>query len=307
MAGDYVASHISFYLDTCLDSDMNPLISFETPKGYVLQGAWLGKPRATTVYIFLHGLTGNLFSRSDIAGELAKGDTACLMFNNRGHGYVSPLRHIDDRKAKSLGGTTHEIFTDCRDDIAGAVTFTRSRGAQRIVLVGHSTGCQKIVWYLAGTPSKDVRAAVFLAPLSDYSGIRKATTPASYGAMRQQVETLAAHDPHAIVPDTLLPIPPLADAQRWLSLYTPESKEEIFTYASNQTPRTLRKTSIPMLAVFASGDDYADRPAEQLAAWFRAARPKRPIDTLVVDAPNHGFKGKAKPVARVIRKWIRAI
>jgi pimeloyl-ACP methyl ester carboxylesterase len=282
---------------------MNPLITFETPKKYVLQGVWLGKPRAKTVYIFLHGLTGNLFTRSDIAAELAKGEAACLMFNNRGHAYISPLRHIDKKKTKSFGGTAHEVFTDSRDDIAGAVSFAKSRGAKRVVLVGHSTGCQKAVWYLAGKPDRVVKGAVLLAPLSDYAGIRKAMIPARYGKLRTSVEKLAKKDPHTLVPQQLLPFPELVDAKRWLSLYTPESAEEIFTYASGKTPAALRKTEVPLLAIFASEDQYADRPAKDLATWFRTVRPKQPIDTRVVEAPNHAFTGSAKPLAKMIRGW----
>lgn len=284
---------------------MNPLITFETPKGYVLQGAWLGAERAKTAYIFLHGLTGNLFSRSDIAAELAKQPgVACLMFNNRGHAYISPLRHKNHRKAKTLGGTAHEVFTDSRDDLAGAVAFAKTRGAKRIILVGHSTGCQKAIWYLAGKPAPEVRGAVLLAPLSDYAGIAHALSPASYASLRRRVEELARKDPRAMVPDYWMPFASVTDAQRWLSLYTPESTEEIFTYASGRVPSTLRKTTVPLLALFASEDQYADRPAAELAAWFAAARPKQPIDAYVVDAPDHGFRGAATLIAKIIRTWL---
>ncbi len=282
---------------------MNPLITFETPKSYVLQGAWLGKSRAKTVYIFLHGLTGNLFSRSDTAFELTKSGAVCLMFNNRGHDHVTRLRQKSKTADEVLGGAAHEIFTDSRDDIAGAVAFARSRGAKRIILVGHSTGCQKAIWYLAGKPAREVTGAVLLAPLSDYASMKAALAPVEYAKLRAKVELLAKKDSRTIVPQGWLPFPSLTDAQRWLSLYTPESKEEIFTYASGRTPTTLRKTSVPLLALFASDDEYADRPAKELAAWFSAARPKQPIDARVVVAPNHGFSGRAKALAKLISRW----
>ncbi len=280
-------------------ASMNPLVSFETPKGYRLQGAWLGQPRAKIVYIFIHGLTGNLFSRSDIAAELAAAPgTACLVFNNRGHGYVSPLR---TGKRKALGGTAHEVFAECRDDIAGAVSYAKSRGARRIILVGHSTGCQKAVFYLARKPDAAVGGAVLLAPLSDYAGILKEKTPALYKKTLAGVRSLAKKDPHALLPDALSPVP--MDAQRWLSLYTPESAEEIFTYASGRAPKTLRKTRVPLIALFASDDQYADRPTRELAAWFTRARPAKPIETFVVEAPDHGFTGKARIVADIIEAF----
>lgn len=282
-------------------ASMNPLVTFETPKRYQLQGAWLGAARAKIVYVFIHGLTGNLFSRADIAAELAQAPgTACLLFNNRGHGYVMPLRHAS-KKARILGGTAHEVFAESRDDIAGAVAFARSRGARSVVLVGHSTGCQKAVFYLAGRPDPAVKAAVLLAPLSDYAGIRKEMTPARYRKALAAVRTLARKDPHALVPPPLSPTP--IDAQRWLSLYTPESLEEVFPYASGRTPTALRKTHAPILALLSSIDKYADRPPEEIARWFTHARPARPIQTFVVTSPDHSFTGTARIVADLIEAF----
>lgn len=280
---------------------MNPLVAFETPKRYQLQGVWLGASRARSVYIFIHGLTGNLFSRADIAAELARDpDTACLLFNNRGHAYVSPLRTAK-KSRKFLGGTAHEVFAESRDDIAGAVAFAKSRGASRIVLIGHSTGCQKAAFYLAGKPDIAVKGAVLLAPLSDYAGILKEMPAARYKRVLATVRARAKKDPHALLAPSLSPTP--IDAQRWLSLYTPESAEEIFTYASARAPKTLRKTRVPLLAIFAAKDQYADRPARELAAWFRSARPAQPIQARIIEAPDHSFTGASEAVADAIRAF----
>ncbi len=282
---------------------MDTLITFETPDKLSLQGIWLGAPRAKTVYIFVHGLYSNLFSQSATAQLLSEApQTASFLFNNRGNGYVSKLRQITKKKlAPAIVGGSHEVFHDARYDIAGAVAFAKSRGAQRIVLVGHSTGCQKAVWYLAGKPAREVHSAVLLAPLSDYSGVKE-QFGARYAQIKRTAEALVkAGTPHTLLPARLSPVP--CDAQRWLSLYTPESDEEIFTYASGKSPKTLRKVKAPLLALFASSDEYADRPAEELAQWFRNARPKSPIDAYVVEAPNHGFSGAAELLAKIVRTW----
>lgn len=280
-------------------------ISFTTRDRYVLQGAWLGPRRARTAFIFMHGLTGNLFSQSAVATELARlPGTACLLFNNRGHGFISPIsRMIGGKRKKVALGMAHETFSDCRHDVAAAVAFAKSRGAKRIILVGHSTGCQKSVWYLSHSPAPEVKGAVFLAPLSDYAALIKDMTPHAYQTLRVEVEKLEREDPRALVPQESLPFPELIDAQRWLSLYTPESDEEIFTYGSGKQPATLRKTRVPVLALFSSHDQYADRSAEELARWFTEARPKLPIESYVVDAPDHGFTGKAAFLAKIIRTW----
>ena len=96
-------------------------------------------------------------------------------------------------------------------------------------------------------------------------------------------------------------------AQRWLSLYTPESVEEIFGYASGAEPTTLRKAKVPLLALFASDDQYADRPARHIADWLAGACPKNPIDARIIAADDHGFSGKASTVARAIRLWAQEL
>lgn len=285
---------------------MNPCITFTTPKGYELQGLWLGKPQAKTVYLFLHGLYSNAFSQAATSGYLATGDSACLLFNNRGNGYVSKIRRTKSRKTSiEVIGGSHEIFTECRDDIAGAVAFAKARGATRIILVGHSTGCQKAVWYLAGRPAPEVKGAALLAPLSDYAALRKEISPSTYRKALAAAKKAALRDPCVLLPASVSPIP--CDAQRWLSLYTPESIEEIFTYASGKRPTTLRKVRAPLIALFASEDQYADRPADELAAWFSAACPDHPIVTEVVGAPDHGFSGASESLAAIIRTWTTSL
>ena len=280
---------------------MSPIISFETPKHYRLQGLWLGSARARTVYIFVHGLYGNVFSQAATANLLSQTGAACLLFSNRGNGYVSKIRHTKTRNNNvAIIGGSHEVFEECRDDIAGAVAFAKSRGATRIILVGHSTGCQKSIWYLAGKPSPEVRGAVLLAPLSDYAAMKKEIPPALYRKTLAAAQKLARTNPHALLPESLSPVP--CDAQRWLSLYTPESNEEIFTYASDKTPRTLRKTHVPLLALFASEDKYADRPAHELAQWCELARPSLPVR-----APDHSFSGRARAVAKHISAFVAAL
>jgi hypothetical protein len=144
-----------------------------------------------------------------------------------------------------------------------------------------------------------------LAPLSDYAGIKKEMAPALYRKTLAAAQKLARTNPHALLPASLSPVP--CDAQRWLSLYTPESNEELFTYASEKAPRTLRKTQAPLLALFASEDQHADRPAHELAQWCALARPACPIQAHVIKSPDHGFSGRARAVAKHIGAFAAAL
>jgi len=224
-----------------------------------------------------------------------------LVFNNRGHGYVSKVRKQVGKKVKTLMvGAAHEVFSESKHDIAGAVAFAKLRDAKRVVLVGHSTGSQKSVWYLAHKPDSLVYGAVLLAPLSDYAGMRKEISLVQYQKTVAVARALIhTKKPHALLPETLSPIP--CDAQRWLSLYTLESQEEIFTYASGKIPRTLNTVKVPLLAVFSRKDQYADRPAEELASWFAAQETVCGVE--IVDASDHGFSDAAGKVTKMIQTF----
>jgi hypothetical protein len=95
------------------------------------------------------------------------------------------------------------------------------------------------------------------------------------------------------------------DAQRFLSLYTPESDEEIFCYGQkDKKPATLKKIRIPVLAILAGNDKYRDRPVKQIAKWFKKYLRKTNQKTEIIGKAEHGFEGFENEAAELIREWI---
>ena len=226
-------------------------------------------------------------------------ETAVLTFNNRGYGIVNRI----SGKRSLLAGAAHEVFTDCIDDIRGAVLYAKKSGAKEIYLVGHSTGCQKIVYYAAKTGKKSkVNGLVLLAPVSDYAGAAKRHGKQKLARATQAARALIKKGrSHELLPKELWS-EELDDAQRFISLYTPESKEEIFCYAqAGKQPIALRQVRIPILTLWAGKDEYADRPASQIAAWFAAHTHRGKV--VVVPNVKHGFKSVKTSVVRTIRQW----
>jgi len=279
-----------------------------TPKKYLLDGLWFGAARPKTAIIFVHGLGGNAFSHHDYLEKLANRHTAVLYFSNRGHDTVAGVKRLKRSARKGYvyesAGVAHEIFTDCADDLQGAVDLLRKHGAKRIFLVGHSTGCQKIAWYLS-RPGKQARiaGAVLLCPISDYASATHEDERKRRQAEIAARKLLRRGKPHDLLPANLWRGP--IDAQRFLSLYTPDSKEEIFTYAQPKgIPRALHKLKIPLLVIFAGDDEYGDRPTEEMAAWFRKnlRSPRSAIE--IISGASHSFHGKESSLARSISRWL---
>lgn len=282
------------------------VIEIVTPKRILLNGLWFGPKKAPRVIIWVHGLGSSAFSKLDIVQQLVDRKTAVMTFNNRGHDTVARLTRRPARKnAKSkhaLGGAAHEVFAESVDDIQGAINFVRSRGAKEIYLAGHSTGCQKSVYYATrkGNAGK-IAGVILLAPISDYASALHLNKRDARKRVAIARKLLKAGKKHAIVPGTW------ADAQRVISLTTPESIEEIFSYiAPKKTPRTYRSLTTPALVLFAEKDEYTDRPASEMADWFKTnARAKR-YEARIIRGVEHSFKGKENEVVKAIRQWISA-
>lgn len=283
------------------------VVEIVTPKRYVLNGLWFGPKKPKQAFIFIHGLTGSAFSMERVVDVFVDPKTAVLTFNNRGFEKVAEIKRKNRGKSEWVrAGATYESFTECADDIQGAINFARRQGVKDIYLAGHSTGCQKACyWASRQKGSRVVKGIILFGPLSDYaSAIHEDRGGKLKKAVAYARKLVRAGKPHELMPEKLGPWF-LCDAQRFLSLYTPDSAEEIFTYAQpKKNPRTLNAVRIPTLVMLAGADEHGDRPPQKIAEWFE--KHLKNGKTLIVPRVKHSFRGAEKEVARTIREWMKA-
>jgi pimeloyl-ACP methyl ester carboxylesterase len=283
------------------------LLEIVTPKNVILKALLFGPTTPKTIVIFLHGLGSSLFAHHDILLPLVTSTTSVLSFNNRGHDEVADIKKLDKRKARGKiripGGAAREIFTDCIDDIQGAVNTAKQLGADRIFLLGQSTGCQKVSYYLSKRQNqKHISGAILLAPISDYASRKKVGHPIAFEKALQIAQTFVdSGKPHALLPEKIWP--ELSEAQRFISLYTPDSPEEIFSYAqSTKNPKALRNITNPLLVVLGEKDQYRDRPIKKIADWF--SRNTKQGQVVMIPQADHGFSEHTQDVINLIQEFI---
>lgn len=281
------------------------VVTITTPQKYLLDGLWFGEQKAKSGLIFIHGLSSSVFAQHKTLP--VHGSTMSLYFNNRGHDELTGIRQINKQTEKGYerkpGGEAHEIFTDCEDDIQGAVDFLTEKGIKDIYLVGHSTGCQKSIYYLSRKGKQDlVKGVVLLCPLSDYAAVMKSDPEVLKKATVYARDLVKNGKSEELIPSHVWP-EDLVDAQRFLSLYTPGSEEEIFTYSHEKDkPTTLQKVSIPTLVILAGRDEYGDRPMSEIAQWFKKESASTNLSTHIVDS-IHNLTGKETEVSSLIDNW----
>ena len=285
----------------------NTVIQIQTPKGFLLNGLLFGAEKPKTVYIYVHGLGSSMFSQTELLQKLVDKNSSALTFSNRGYGVVNNIWQIISKNPikykKHVIGMAHEVFTDCIDDIEGAVKFVSDLGVKNIILVGHSTGCQKSIYYLAKKTAPLVQGVILLAPMSDFADTFKYTDKKIYNkAIFDAKKLVKDGKQHELLPFSIWP--DMIDAQRFLSLFTPDSIEEIFSYASGQRPVLLIKNKKPILVILAEKDEFSDRPIFGIFNWFQSTLQNKKYQLNMIEGSAHRFQGYSDILKKIIKDWV---
>lgn len=124
------------------------LITFENARGFHLDGILYGCDSCRTVVVHVHGSLGNFYQNRFIrimGLRYAEAGIRLLSFNLSSHdGLAEGYR--DEDGFEYSGGSVVD-FDRCLDDIESAVVFAEEL-CDRIILQGHSMGCDRVLHYL---------------------------------------------------------------------------------------------------------------------------------------------------------------
>lgn len=257
-------------------------------------------PAAKTCIIFLHGMGSSMVNNVSLAfpAVLSK-DFAFFSFNNRGHDAVFNTSRILGKKRKRFtAGTNFEKFEDSVYDIKGAIDALSKLGYKRFVLCGHSTGCQKAIYYDYKTHDKRVLAIILLSPADDYN-MHKKELGKGYSELMNRCKKLIRSGKPDVVPDEMIGF----SAQRLDSVLNLNRIEaRIFNYNGELVEFGSVKT--PILAVFGSDEEYALMPVRRyLNILDIKSRSERFRKLEIVDA-NHSFEGREIELVKKVNSWL---
>ena len=161
------------------------LVTFSTPTGFWLDGILYGDDRASTTVVHVHGSLGNCYRNRFLrvmGKRYGEAGIRLLSFNLSSHdGLAEGYRNKDE--FEYCGGSVVE-FDRCLDDIAGAVAFAEE-SCDRIILQGHSMGCDRVLHYLLSRGGG--YDCILLGPCDSYQLQKKWIGPES---VEEQTERL---------------------------------------------------------------------------------------------------------------------
>lgn len=122
-----------------------------------LQGVhYIPSEKGDLCVLVVHGMSGNILENywAHVLGEkLAKSGIGCVYGHNRGYNHINDI--VTKERLEGGGyktrriGATYERFEECVFDIDVWLKECRSLGYKRLVLLGHSLGCNKTVYYFS--------------------------------------------------------------------------------------------------------------------------------------------------------------
>ena len=279
------------------------LVRLHTRDGVALDGV-VAEPRGRrrTALIWVHGL-GSVFSSGQpliraLSARLDGAGIGYFKFNTRGHDVVAG-------RGRHLAGAAFERFRQSVEDIRAMVAFVRNRGYRQIILAGHSTGANKVLYYAARVRDRRVGGIILVGPVSDVAAEAKRLGARELRRRVAAAERIARRDPQALVPRAW----GFWSAHRYISLYRPGGDEDVFPYyRPNARWAAFRLVRLPLAAILGSRDEYLDRPAQEVIDAFRRnAVRARSFTGAVVPRARHGFQSQERELAERIVHWIGAL
>ncbi|HEY2415792.1 MAG TPA: alpha/beta fold hydrolase [Pirellulaceae bacterium] len=249
--------------------------------------------------ILLHGVASNFYTSSTfepLIGRLNEIGFAALSVNTRGHDLVFGASLGTVRRRL---GASYETVDDCRLDIAAWIGFLKSRGHERIALIGHSLGAVKAVYATVQEKFAEVVAVVAISPPRlSYSAFMNAADSSQFWESINTAQQMAKAGQGEELFTSTFPFPLLVTAAAYIDKYGPAERYNILKFAAD----------LPCPALFAYGGKeltsggipFAGVP-EALQSLHSAER--RSIE--VIDRADHVYTGVSAKLADTVATWLQ--
>lgn len=281
------------------------LTKIKTRDGITLEGIYVPpKRKGKTALIWIHGLSSRFSSGQELIKELSsycrKLGIGYFKFNTRGHDVVNR----DGYGNKKLQGGGFEKFEECVLDIRAMAGLAKTLGYHNIFLAGHSTGANKVLYYLYRTKNRKIKGLILIGPISDIVAMRKLIGVKRLNQDIRTAKLLKKQRRRNIMPFSS---DRLNTPERFTNLYHPGESEDVFPYHDQLAKwKELQSIRTPIAIIVGSSDKHLDRSAKKLIDIFR----ERAIKTksffgFVIKGANHGFTKKEKELAKVIADWLK--
>ena len=254
------------------------------------------------IVIHVHGLNGN-FYENRFLDMLAKSYTdknyAFLTFNNRGRDFITELLKGNDFTI--IGGSL-ERFKDCILDIDGVVNWAKEKGYKKIILEGHSYGCNKVLYYYNHRKDDSIKKIVLLAPCDIPSEGKKFLSEEEYNKSKEESTRLD----HENKEKELIYFSVMANgkiaAGTYFNDFLPNGENDFIRYVDgiNGKSQVLNSIDIPTLVIFGDVDECVlTQPIDVVKEYLENNLSECNIQ--IIEGADHSYTGRYEELGKVIK------
>jgi pimeloyl-ACP methyl ester carboxylesterase len=256
-------------------------------------------PSASAAAILLHGVASNFYTSSTfepLIPKLQELGLSVLAANTRGHDSVFGASVANVRRRF---GAAYEIVDECRFDIVAWIEFLKSRGHERVVLIGHSLGAVKGVYAQSQETFPEVIAVVAVsAPRLSYSAFMNAPESSLFWESMHTAEEMTKAGQCDELFTSKFPFPMLMTAAAYIDKYGTAERYNVLKFAAE----------LPCLALFTYGGKELAQGGVPFAGMPEALASLPGVDrreTAIIEGADHVYSGVTSELADRVTRWIR--
>ena len=249
--------------------------------------------------ICIHGMCGTIIDNyfATVWGKLlAKNDIGFIYEHNRGHSIENDIVMKDGSFKRC--GCMYEIFEDCIYDIDLAIQTAKEKGYKRIILLGHSLGCNKVIYYYKKHPNI---LGMILASAPDMIGSHLLIEPEYEELLKEAKENIDKNQPtkllHKMIEDYMY-----MSSQTYYNWFHKNSNLNNLPIISNpKNWEQLETIDVPILTFSGSKDeDYY----LHLDLLKEKATNCKNFEYQIIENTGHTYQEKELETGTLILNWI---
>lgn len=280
------------------DPDKSDATALSTGRSQVVDTRVADSKGRATAAILVHGIGGNFYS-SRLLLKMAEGlqtiGLATLLINTRGHDLMNWTSW--NGRAETLGAT-YEIVDHCRYDLQAWIEHLTTQGHQRILLLGHSLGGIKSLYFMAHQPDSRVSSMIALSPTRLSHRQMSQSSRGDYFRQTYQhclsmVEQGEGDQPLAVD----FPVRTWISAAAYVEKYGPDEKYNWTTFVD--------RIEVPTLLLFGQKELERDAAFAGLTdelTHLRASWNCLSID--LIDQADHFYSGLLPELEDAVIRWL---
>jgi pimeloyl-ACP methyl ester carboxylesterase len=251
---------------------------------------------------------------NDVLGRtLSQNGIGFLFGHNRGHDLVNnTITNSTDANGQYVSkriGMTYERFCECLIDIDAWIDEASKLGYKSIVLMGHSLGCPKVVYYFSKKKPHIVTAVILASP-ADMIGLLKKYDSHHEALLAEAKKHMASGQPEKLLSHKIWNTEELS-AQTFLDLFEENGPADVLPLLRNPSifPE-LQSINVPMLVLYGTAESptMSIRTLEEDLALMQNKATSCPSFTQkLIPGATHYYDRYEQEFANVVYDWLRSL